>query len=681
MARFTPIEETSRFTPIEEEDADTSKIEPEGIGARVSREIADIPRQLGLTARHGIEGIGDIADLVSSPVRAGLNAAGMNIQGRSGKTLADIIGLPEPQGATERVVGDVSRLMAGSGGVIGAAGKMAQGATGATQAILKAMANRPDLQAASAVGAGGAGGVVREAGGDPLAQAIAALVGGVSAPVAVSGAQKTYNALAGLMDRAAGSPQLNARIDVLIDNALPQGVRIGDLNKSVVQSLRSDMQKAMKVGEISPDVVRRLVDYHMLGLKPTAGPLTLDPGIVTRQKNLAALGASSQDPKLQALSQIENANTRKLIENINRLGADTADDALTAGQKVIGALSAKEQAAKTKIGGLYEQARDTSGRSALLDGKAFVRQVNDSLKQQFGKRWGEFVPKWLTDDLDEIAKGGALTVDDANIMKTLIGNETKSAAGNTRYALGAIRRVLDDVPTLAGRGDKAMQAANAARAANRQWMKTVEQTPALQAIRDGVEPDKFVQSFITGKGNAASVNSVAKLRDLIKDMPEAMTAVKNNIAQSLKGAALGGKADELARFSSSAYNRSLNNIGDAKLSMFFSPDEIQALKAIGRVASYEQFLPSGSAVNTSKTAAALVANVLDRLGGNPIVNKLTLGTSAPVARIVSGPLREASASAEAGRLAGVPVSIGQKPATDPLFLFPPVLAPYLIENQ
>jgi hypothetical protein len=35
---------------------------------------------------------------------------------------------------------------------------------------------------------------------------------------------------------------------------------------------------------------------------------------------------------------------------------------------------------------------------------------------------------------------------------------------------------------------------------NREWMQIVERTPALQAVRDGVEPDKFVQQFIVGGG-------------------------------------------------------------------------------------------------------------------------------------------------------------------------------------
>lgn len=640
----------------------------------------EIPRQLGLTGRHVLEGVGDLADLIASPIRAGLNAAGMNIQGRSGKDLSDIIGLPEPRNATERVVGDVSRLVASSAGGVGLAGKLAQGATGATQGVFKAISARPDLQLASATGAGAAGGVVRESGGGPLEQAVAAIAGGVASPVALSGAQKAVNAARTFSER--GTPEVAGKIESVIDEAVkPYGMTLADISESVKSQLREDMAKAVRSGSMSPDVVRRLVDYRLTGLTPTAGPLTLDPGIVTRQKNLSALGVSSQDPKLQQLASIENANARKLIENMNALGAGTADDAVAAGQKVIGAVSARNTAEQSKIGTLYDAARDSSGRSALLDGKGFVSHVNTTLKEQYGKHWGEFVPKWLKDNLDDISKGEPLTVDDANILKTLIGNETKSATGNTRYALGAIRRVLDDAPVIGDRGKAALEASNTARAANRSWMQTVEETPALEAIRSGVEPDKFVNSFIIGGGNTASINSVVKLRNLIKDSPEAMTAVKNNIMQTLKGSLLSGKADEVGRISSSSYNKTLNAIGDAKLRMFLSPEEFQAVKAIGRVASYEQFQPTGSAVNNSRTAAAVVANVLDSIGGNILSAKLSAGVLPGMARMVSGPIRNASASSEAAAMTRIPTNALQKPANDRMFLLPPILAPLMLENQ
>jgi hypothetical protein len=48
----------------------------------------------------------------------------------------------------------------------------------------------------------------------------------------------------------------------------------------------------------------------------------------------------------------------------------------------------------------------------------------------------------------------------------------------------------------------------------------------------------------------------------------------------------------------------LDKIGDRKLSVWFTPQEIAQFKATGRVAAYEQFQPTGSSVNNSGTSGA-----------------------------------------------------------------------------
>lgn len=651
------------------------------LSERILGEVRDIPRQVGLAARYGIEGVGDTADFLASPVRAALNAAGMDIRGSSGRTLANALNLPEPQTPTERVVGDASRMLAAAGTGVGLAGQAAGVTSGLTQRVMQALASNPGVQASSAVGAGAAGGTARELGGGPIAQTAAAVAGGIAAPMAVSGAQRVGSSVADLARRVTGSQTVNQGIDNVIGAAVQDnGLTLADLPEAVKQTLRADMQKAMQTGELSPDVVRRLVDYRLTGTTPTAGPLTLDPGTVTRQKNLAALGVSSQDPSLQSLAQIENANARRLIANLNELGAGSGDDALAAGQKVINALSSINAQKQAEIGGLYSVARGTSGRSAALDPSAFAQSANNALDDAL---LGGKLPGDVRNLMNNIATGKMpFTVDVAEQLKTRIGDLQRSTTDMAeRKALGLVRGALDNTPLLNQEGDAAIKAFGAARAANRDWMKIVENTPALQAVRDGMEPDKFVQSYIIGSGKAASVNDVMRLRNLIKDSPEALTAIKDNIAQTLKRAALTGKPDELAKFSSSAYNRALDSIGTHKLGLFFSPDEVQALKAIGRVASYEQFQPAGSAVNNSKTAAAAIATVLDRIGSNVLASKLTFGVGPALTGSVSGAMRNAAASSEAARLTRIPANIMKRPTNDPVFMLPPVLAPWLLATE
>lgn len=650
----------------------------EPVGEALVSNVKAVPRQAGLAARYLTEGLGDVADIASKPIRATANALGVPMSMEStGEAAANLIGLPTPETSGERVIGTAGRTLAAGGGIAGGARLAASKlAPGVAQKVLEIMAARPEMQVASATGAGLSGGAAREAGAGPFGEFAAALAGGLVAPALLSAGQRTAAASGRLVDRMRGSPELDARIGAAIEKAAQSsGI---DVPAAVRESLRQDMTKAMRTGEITPDVVRRLVDYRMTGLTPTAGPVTRDPGIFTKQANLAKIGVSSQDPKLQTLSQIQNQNAQRLVQNLNELGAGASDDAVSAGQKVINALASGDKAEAAKISGLYDQARGSTGRSAMLDGKAMVRNIESTLRQNFGRRWGEFVPAWLKSEMDDIAKGGALTVDDANILKTLVGNETASAQGNAKYALRAIRNSLDDVPLVGNASSEARAAQDAARAAARSRFSKIEDMPALQAVLEGAEPDKFVQTYIVGSGNTASVNQAMKLRNLIKDSPEALAAVKNNIAQTLKKSALSGASDEVGRFSQSGYNRSLNAIGDAKLRLFFSPEEINALKAIGRVASYEQVQPVGSAVNNSNTASTAIATILDRIGSLGLIRRIPGGSE-----LLGDPLRNVSRSIDAGRMTRIPAAtVPGMTKQEALMRLPPRLIPaYLLTAQ
>lgn len=644
-------------------------------GQQLNDAVADLPRQLGMTARYGLEGVGGIADLVASPIRGALNLIpGVNIKPGMGQAAADIVGLPKPQTAQERIVGDAARMVAGGMVPLAGGAALAKNGTGVAQGVGQMLAANPAQQIASAAGAGLAGGYTRETGGNDTSQLLASLAGGLAAPLAVGGAERMASAAMRRLAPPAASPQ---QIEITINNALqPSGMTLGDLPAQVAQGIRSDVAAAYKSsGVLSPDAIRRLADYRLTGTTPTAAGLTLDPAVVTQQKNLAKLGINSKDPVAQQLGQTQNANNRALTVGLNDLGAATADDQIAGAQKIIGALESRNARAQDIIGGLYDRARDTAGRSAQLDGYTFTNRAADLLHEAN-------VESFLTPDIRNKLNGFAsgqvpLTVEIAEQFKTNIGRLQRNASdGNVRHALGLVRQALDDTPLLnspapinggnqmvaAGSGlapgatqslgQEAIDAFNKARGMNRSWMQIVERTPALQAVRDGIEPDRFVQQFIVGNGKAASVMSVAQLKNSIKSSPEAMDAVRTQITSYLKQQALNGAADEVGNFSQSAFNRALSGIGDRKLGLFFKPEEINQLKAIGRVASYEQFQPAGSAVNNSNTAGTMGAMLLDRIANSPILSKLPFGQ-----QVVAQPLQNITLGIQAGRALDVPATL------------------------
>ena len=634
----------------------------ESFGQSMNREISDIPRQIGLTARYGLEGIGGTLDMLASPMRAGLNAVlpdDMQIRGNTGEAIANSASLPSPQTKIEKIVAEPTKLLAGSAGLLGGA-RAVSALPGVTGEVAGLLAQNPAQQLQSATGAGLAGGYVKEEGGNPLSQTLAAVAGGVAAPLGVSAVKSIPQAAKGAVEflapGIAAKPQNLDQIDIAITNLLkPSGLNIDDLAISVRNQLRDDVGKALKSGgQLDESALRRLADYRMTGTTPTRATVTLDPADITRQKNAAKFGINSADPKLQQLGQIENANNRTLIGRLSDLGGKQ-EDSISAAGKVMGVLDRQNTAAKKKISDLYTAAREAAGRDIPLDRESFVLDAYGRLAKE---NKGAFLPTEVQRLLESIRAGTIkvgdqematpFTVDTIDNLKTVLSNAAMSKDGNTRSAVRLVRDALDDIkiapqgrnvggnqvadPAMlaqmqskaTGMSSEALKAFDSARKANRQWMSIVDRVPALQAVREGVEPDKFVNDFIIGNGTKASVMDTAKLKSMVSNSPEAMQAIRGQIVSHLKSKAMGGASDEVGTISQSRLNQAMQSIGDRKLSLFFSKEEVEQIKAIARVASYEQVQPRGSAVNNSNTAGAALATLFDKLANSPLIGKIPL---------------------------------------------------------
>ncbi len=172
-------------------DADTIAEMDAVVGMPAKRGLGkEVGRQLGLTARYGIEGIASpFATVANIPAAASNAIFGTEFpeQNQAVSQGLTSMGLPQPGNGTERVVGDVSRALAGT-----ATGGPISKLAGAPQYVADAFSSKLGTQAASAIGASGASGLTREAGGGPIAQLSAALVGGV---VPVGGYQSAARGL------------------------------------------------------------------------------------------------------------------------------------------------------------------------------------------------------------------------------------------------------------------------------------------------------------------------------------------------------------------------------------------------------------------------------------------------------------------------------------------------------
>lgn len=658
------------------------------LGERVMSGGKELARQVGLTARYGLEGLGQAAEIVTEPVRNLVTDPAMRAIGQPegkpmGKTMegiADTIGLPKPANETERVVGDAARFMAGGAGMAGAARQVARvAAPGTLQAAAELMAANPGTQIASAAGAGAGAGIAREAGGSEGMQVAAGLAGGLAAgamvPAVRNGLQWAGNLLPGR------APRVEQQIAQTLGRA---GVDWADVPEGIRQGMRAEAERALSAGQsLDADALSRLVDFQRVGATPTRGTLTLDPAQITREQNLARMGINSTDTGLHGLARVQNENNAALITAMNRLGAGAADDAHAVGARTIGALQRGLDADKAAISDLYGLARDSAGRSFPLDGHTFTTTASKLLDDAL---LGGALPPSVQQHMNRIAAGEVpFTVDYAEQLKTAMGKLQRATNdGQTRMALGLVRQALDDTPVMdLGRagpaagaralggaqpyaggvelGEQAREAFSRARLANRDMMQRVERIPGLKAVYEGsAAPDDFVQKYVISR-NAKAADTGRMADELRRSDPTTLEAVRGGIASHLKAAAIGAASDETGKFSASGYNRALLALGPRKLGQFFSPEEIAQLKAVGKVAQYTTVQPVGSAVNNSNSGALLMGRGLDfldrlaskvpLLGIGPTVSTVTRAAQQRQAQNI-GPALARRAAQDAGRLPG-----------------------------
>lgn len=172
------------FAGAENELAGLSALEastpmPPGMGAQVAR-------QLGLGARATGEGLAGFTGIFTDPIAAVINQFVppekrlSTLQSVVSKILTDA-GLPEPATTSERIVGKTIESVAGGGGQVAAARRLAGAVTSpVASAVAGQAAALPAAQLTGAAGAGAAAEAAREQGAGPVGQLGAGLVGGIA---------------------------------------------------------------------------------------------------------------------------------------------------------------------------------------------------------------------------------------------------------------------------------------------------------------------------------------------------------------------------------------------------------------------------------------------------------------------------------------------------------------------
>jgi hypothetical protein len=532
------------------------------------------------------------------------------------------MGVAKPEGPAENVIGTATRALTGASPFTALGGLLSKSANAVTKGVGTSMASQPALQAVSAAGAGAGGESAKQSGAHPLVQFGASLTAGLT-PAGIK-----Y----GIQSAKANIPIPESDINKIIRDT---GVSLSGMTQAGIGRLKAKVKQALQVGELDATMLKRMADFERTGTTPTRASITLDPVDATQQKNLAKTGANSTNPSMQQLARVENENNRQLIQQMNEVGADQGLDLLQGGRSAMQPIVAKQTGLLQTQKDLYSAAKASDGRAAPLDRGQFINRVDELL---VGDNKTAFLPDSIKTMLNDIS-GGTQTfrgqthdvpfdVNTIDQLKTTL-SKAKGADGNANQALKLVRQALDETQLQGGASDDAIKAFDAARA-HTFSMKTWEKsTPAIKAIVDGTDPDRFMDKFIIGK--TASYDDVAKLATEIKADPTAFNVVKGQLASWLKSKALSGNADEVAKLSSSNLNSALKSVGDRKLKLFFSDDELNQLKSIQRVASYDQFQPAGSAVNNSNSATTLQGGLLNFIAGkSPTLSAIKTAVEYPM---------------------------------------------------
>jgi hypothetical protein len=699
MADFDPDVFGAPAAPALGYDADVFNVKPlkapanapvsVQAGAAISNEVNSIPRQLGLTARYGLEALGQGAQLISEPIRYATD----RLTGSVGKTkpagvlaseLADTLGLPSPQGANERVIGDATRMGFGAmtlGGLANKAGGAASDAMqfvgrnaapamqGAQQKLMQMLGSNLPQQVSSAAGAGALGGASREAGGGPWQQGGAALVGGVLGGMAPGVASYGFNAGKNLLGNLKPGQQqlIQQRIDQTINVTLQnQGIDPATITPAMRSAMREQVGKAMDMGDLNPEAVARLADYTRLNMTPTRSRLTLDPYDVTQEANASKLAAATGN-RDALLPQIAQDNNRRLLTIVDDMGGARPADPYGQGSSVIGAVRRVDDAMERDVRAAYQAFRDSTGRELPVPLGPMRQGYQATLKD-----FGDTIPGAVRKQFEEILSGpkaahshGAakpqdirslayrtppapapertLSIEEAERLIKVINRNYNPADRAQANALNDLRGHVQKAiigATETGDGMEAATLGNFARSAAAQRFSWQESAPAIARALEGANADTFVAQNIMSK--AAGFDDVSTLARVVNQDPASREAVRTAIVQQLKQSMIGkGGTTETGNVTGRGLTGALQDIGDRKLALFFDPAEVETMKAMARTGSYEIFQPRGSAVANSNTPAG-IGSMLQGLSKyvRPVANRIPFGEMA-----ISRPLDYVTAAA------------------------------------
>lgn len=381
-------------------------------------------------------------------------------------------------------------------------------------------------------------------------------------------------------------------------------IDVGQIPRGVLERLKQDATEALRSGrQIDAATLLRTQDFQSVGVRPTLGQITRDPGQYTKELNLRGVQGAGEGIQ-NRLAEQQAAIAARL-----RQGAAT-ETPFDAGQSLISQLQGKDQQLRQGVRQAYDAFKASTGKDLDVPTGGLATDYANTLRD-----FADNIPAAVRSRFESLGLMGGtqrkvLTIDDAeNLIKTINKNYDPKNLPQAR-ALDELRRSVENAISSVGddAGAEAAVLAGGARKAAADRFSKIAESPAFKAAINGAEPDDFVNKYvINGK-----VNDLNRLAELVG--PDGQNIMRGQLRAYLEKKAMGTNMAGDGAASQASFNRTLDSIGRNKLTALLGQEETNQLYTLGRVMAYIQQRPAGSAVNESNTASA-IANILTKVGG------------------------------------------------------------------
>jgi hypothetical protein len=451
---------------------------------------------------------------------------------------------------------------------------------------------------------------------------LGAVTGGIAAPVlgAITDRAAQWFANMAASRSAARPPNATDVEQIARTVANDTGQRWEDLGPQMQAQMRTQVAQSLQAagGRQDPAALARLRDFQAEGMQPTLGQITRDPRQFANEMNLRQL-PDTGDPLLQRMQQ----QGVQLQDKLGTYGQGAAQD-YRAGNELMAPLRAYDQKLSTDVRAAYQAARASAGKDQELPLQGLAQDAADVLDN-----YGDKVPSGVVNQLRKYgilpgqegnsAPRKLFTVEEADKLLKVINSSGSATDDATNAALSQLRGAVKNAVTQPGADDVFAPARKLAA----QRFALHDSVDALADVAKGrASPDTFVNRYLIN----ADTDQTKQLAGILRDQsPDAFQQARAQIGAKLGRAAFGENVAGDKAFSVERYAKALNDLGDDKLAAFFSPQEVEQLHRLGRVAAYINQAPNKAPVNTSGNWAALM-NIAGRIPGlGPAMGVLRAG--------------------------------------------------------